>query len=255
MVYQTAEDGIADTIKPRLEPMKPNFDNIYVFDESEKSLDLSDERVEKIMQSLHPRLMVFDPLQAYLGTDVDMHRANEVRPVMGRIERLAEKYNCAVVFIMHHSKATQNSALHRALGSMDIPAVARSMLILANDPDGGKLICHEKSSLAPRGKTIRFDVAPHLGGVTFAGFSDLRADDVLNLRPEGKKKGSPKRDELCDKILEMFGDEEEIEVPGYAELCERFECKLTTLRRAVKELDITVSSKGFGKDKVTIWNL
>ena len=255
VVYQTAEDGIADTIKPRLEPMKPNFDNIYVFDESEKSLDLSDERVEKIMQSLHPRLMVFDPLQAYLGTDVDMHRANEVRPVMGRIERLAEKYNCAVVFIMHHSKATQNSALHRALGSMDIPAVARSMLILANDPDGGKLICHEKSSLAPRGKTIRFDVAPHLGGVTFAGFSDLRADDVLNLRPEGKKKGSPKRDELCDKILEMFGDEEEIEVPKRDELCDQLDCSVSTLRRVKSELGISTVKKGFGDETKYYWQL
>ena len=206
-------------------------------------------------QSLHPRLMVFDPLQAYLGTDVDMHRANEVRPVMGRIERLAEKYNCAVVFIMHHSKATQNSALHRALGSMDIPAVARSMLILANDPDGGKLICHEKSSLAPRGKTIRFDVAPHLGGVTFAGFSDLRADDVLNLRPEGKKKGSPKRDELCDKILEMFGDEEEIEVESIEALCDKFGCSRTSLFRAKKELEIESVSSGYGKDKKSAWRL
>ena len=156
---------------------------------------------------------------------------------------------------MHHSKATQNSALHRALGSMDIPAVARSMLILANDPDGGKLICHEKSSLAPRGKTIRFDVAPHLGGVTFAGFSDLRADDVLNLRPEGKKKGSPKRDELCDKILEMFGDEEEIEVPKRDELCDQLDCSVSTLRRALIDLGISISVKGFGKEKVAVWTL
>lgn len=255
VVYQTAEDGIADTIKPRLEPMKPRFENIFVFDESKKSLSLSDENIERIMQELHPRLMVFDPLQAYLGADVDMHRANEVRPVLGHIGHLAEKYNCAVIFIMHHSKATQNAALHRALGSMDIPAVARSMLILAKNPEGGKLMCHEKSSLAKHGQSICFDIAPHSGGIIFSGFSELKADDVLNLRPEPKKKPAPKRDELCEKILEMFGEEKEIEVPTRQELCERLGCSGATLKRAKAELGIKTIRKGYSDKAVHYWRL
>ena len=107
-IYQTAEDGIADTIKPRLEPMKPNFNNIVVIDETQEPLSLSNyEEIEQAMKDLKPALMIFDPLQAYLGAEVDMHRANEVRPVLSHIGHLAEKYKCAVIFIMHNSKMVQ----------------------------------------------------------------------------------------------------------------------------------------------------
>ena len=248
-VYLTA------TIKPRLEPMKPIFDNIYSYDESEKSLSLSDSKIEEIMQKLHPKLIVFDPLQAYIGADVDMHRANEVRPVLGRIGRLADKYSCAVIFIMHNSKATQNAALQRALGSMDIPAIARSMLILANDPEGGRLLCHEKSSLAARGQSICFDVDPSKGGIVFSGYSDLRADDVLTAHATSRNKSSKKRDELCDDLLELFGDEDRLRVDSIEKLCEQLGCSRNTLYRARDELQIKSVVKGFGKDRTAWWLL
>ena len=54
VIYQCSEDSPSDTIKPRLECMQPDFDNIYIFDESEKGLSLSDDtRIEKIMKDLH----------------------------------------------------------------------------------------------------------------------------------------------------------------------------------------------------------
>ena len=256
-VYQTAEDGIADTIKPRLEPMRPNFDNIYVFNEEKESLSLSSEHVEEIMQDLHPKLLIFDPLQAYLGADVDMHRANEVRPVLGRIGHLAEKYGCAVVFIMHNSKSSQNKALYRSLGSIDIPAVARSMLLLCNDPDnpGGKIMCHEKSSLAAHGKGVLFEIAPQGGGIVFSGFSDKTADDLLNLRTVSRTKPSAKLSAVCDDILDMFGESDRLEFSSIKELCDHLECSQGTLYRARDELQIESSTTGFGKDKKNVWTL
>ncbi|MBR1724157.1 MAG: AAA family ATPase [Ruminococcus sp.] len=125
-VFQSAEDGFADTIKPRLTPMLPDFSHILNIDETINPLTLLDERIGKIMYECQPALMVFDPLQAYLGAEVDMHRANAVRPILAHVSRLAEMYNTAVVFIMHNSKMQGNKALYRALGSIDIAAVARS---------------------------------------------------------------------------------------------------------------------------------
>lgn len=254
VVYQTAEDGIADTIKPRLEPMRPNFENIYIYNEESESLSLSSDRVEKIMQDLHPALMIFDPLQAYLGADVDMHRANEVRPVLGRIGHLAEKYNCAVVFIMHNSKMSQNSALHRALGSIDIPAVARSMLILGKDPENSsrKIICHEKSSLAPNGKSIEFEIDVSKGGVLFCGYSDLKADDILNMRSGVRNKASEKKDNVIDKLLELFGEKDYIKL-NVSELCKELDCSQGTLYNARKELQLQYYSEGFGANKTSYW--
>ena len=255
VVYQTAEDGISDTIKPRLEPMRPNFENIYIFNEEREALSLSSERIEEIMRDLSPSLMIFDPLQAYLGAAVDMHRANEVRPVLGRIAHLAEKYRCAVLFIMHNSKSSQPTALHRALGSVDIPAVARSMIMLGDDPEspGCKLMCHEKSSLAAHGKSIRFAIEPHLGGITFSGYSDLKASDMLSPHCDTRKKASPKRDALCDAILELFGEEDSIEVESIDDLCDRLGCSQATLYRAKRELGIKSTRKGYSKEHASIW--
>ena len=258
VVYQTAEDGIADTLKPRLEPMNPNFENIYIFNEEKESLSLSDENIERIMNDLHPKLLIFDPLQAYLGADVDMHRANEVRPVLGRIGHLAEKYKCAIIFIMHNSKTSQNSALYRALGSIDIPAVARSMLILGKDPDNpnkGKIMCHEKSSLAPRGRSILFEIDPNKGGIVFGGFSDLKADDILNVCSGARDKPSAKKNAVADDLLEMFDGEEYITLSSIKELCQELECSRGTLYNARDELQLQSFSVGFGKNKTTYWLL
>ena len=64
-----------------------------------------------------------------------------------------------------------------------------------------------------------------------------------------------KKDELCDKILEMFGEENEIEIKDMNEICERFECSTSTLYRARKELDIKHKYKGFGNERVVVWSL
>lgn len=257
-VYQTAEDGIADTIKPRLECMQPNFANIFVYNESEKGLSLTDDStIEQIMKDLNPLLMIFDPLQAYLGAQIDMNRANQVRPVLGRIGALAEKYNCAIIFIMHHSKASQNAALYRALGSMDIPAVARSMLILGKDPDPlkprGVIMCHEKSSLGEHGKSIKFEIDPQLGGVVFGDYSDLKANDILNIPKATRNKPSKKRDALIDDILDLFDGKNYIKIPKLKDLCEQLDCSQNTLYRARDELGIQSIFKGYGEDKVTYW--
>ena len=255
VVYQTAEDGIADTIKPRLESMRPDFRRIFIMDETDKTLSLTDKRIESIFADIKPKLIIFDPLQAYLGSKIDMNRANEVRPVLQRLHLLAEKYNTAVILIMHHSKTTQNSALHRALGSMDIPAVARSMLILGRDPKNpfGRILCHEKSSLAQRGKSICFEVNPMQGGIKFNGFTDLTADDILNQVHSERNRQSVKAEEVADKILDWFGDDEYKEVESIKSLCEEFGCSAKTLYKVRNELGIKSQTKGYGEEKSTVW--
>ncbi|MBQ2152333.1 MAG: AAA family ATPase, partial [Clostridia bacterium] len=260
VVYQTAEDGIADTLKPRLEPMNPNFDNIVVYDESNESLSFSEsyQKIEDIMQDLHPKLMIFDPLQAYLGADVDMHRANEVRPVMRKIGDLAEKYKCAVLLIMHNNKNTSAQALYRALGSIDITAIVRSQLIMAKDPNsesGGIILCHEKSSLARHGQSILFEIDPERHGIVWNGFSNLTADDVLTVRKGTKTRSSEKKDTVTEHLLEMFGNDIFIAFQNINELCAEMHCSKNTLYRARDELNLQSCSIGFGNGKRAFWLL
>lgn len=192
VIYQTAEDGIADTIVPRLQGMipSPNLQNISTIDDREKGLTFLDERIESALKITKPKLFVLDPLQAYLGAKVDMHRANEVRPVMAHIAGLAEKYNCAFVMIMHMNKnALGEQAMYRGLGSIDIPAVARSMLFLGRNPQNKeeRVLCHIKSSLAAPGPSLTFNISPEFGGVVFTGTTNLDYKAITSPQPTRNK--------------------------------------------------------------------
>ena len=90
VLYQTAEDGLGDTIKPRLTAAGADCSRVIVIDDREKALTMMDERLETAIKETAARLVVLDPIQGYLGADVDMNRANEIRPVMKRIGTLAE---------------------------------------------------------------------------------------------------------------------------------------------------------------------
>lgn len=101
VIYQTAEDGLGDTIKPRLLAAGADCSKVLVIDDSEQPLTMLDERLEQAIQQTDARLVVLDPIQSFLGAEVDMHRANEIRPLMKRVSVLAEKYHCAIVLIGH----------------------------------------------------------------------------------------------------------------------------------------------------------
>ncbi|MDY5460217.1 MAG: AAA family ATPase, partial [Agathobacter sp.] len=106
VIYQTAEDGLADTVKPRLEAAGADCSKVLVIDESEQGLSMSDLRIEEAIKQTGAKLVILDPIQAYLGSGVDMHRANEIRLVMKHLGDIAEKYNCAIILIGHMNKAS-----------------------------------------------------------------------------------------------------------------------------------------------------
>lgn len=131
VIYQTAEDGLADTVKPRLELAGADCERIIVIDESDKSLSMVDERLEEAIVRTGARLLILDPIQAYLGGGMDMNRANEARDMTKKLGALAEKTKCAIILIGHMNKASGNKAAYRGMGSIDFFAVARSVLRLA----------------------------------------------------------------------------------------------------------------------------
>lgn len=119
VIYQTAEDGLADTVKPRLELAGADCERIIVVDESDKSLSMVDERLEEAIVRTGARLLILDPIQAYLGGGMDMNRANEARDMTKKLGALAEKTKCAIILIGHMNKASGNKAAYRGMGSID----------------------------------------------------------------------------------------------------------------------------------------
>ena len=131
VIYQTAEDGLGDTVKPRLIEAGADLDRVLVIDDSEVQLTLSDERIEKAIIENNARLVIIDPIQAYLGADVDMNRANEVRPIFMRLGQVAQRTGCAILLIGHLNKAAGMQSLQRGLGSIDIAAAGRVVGVLS----------------------------------------------------------------------------------------------------------------------------
>jgi len=122
VIYQTAEDGLRDTIKPRLEASGADCSRVFAIDDGDRRLTLLDERVEAAIRETNARLIVLDPLQAFVGGKMDMNRANKVRPLMKSLGDMARRTGCAVLLVSHINKARGTKAGYRGLGPIDITA-------------------------------------------------------------------------------------------------------------------------------------
>ena len=166
ILYQCSEDGAADTIRPRLEECGANCENIAFIDEEvHDGLTLDDERIRQVIMDFHPKLVVLDPVQAYIGNDADLHTAARSRRLMRRLNMWASAYNCAIVLIGHLNKKEGSRDLYRGLGSIDVVAAARSVLYVERDKtDEDIRIMHQiKNSLAGHGADISFEIRQGTG--------------------------------------------------------------------------------------------
>ena len=233
VIYQTAEAGLGDTIKPRLLSAGADCSRVMVIDDNDQALTMMDARLEEAIIKTKARLVVLDPIQGFLGAAVDMHRANEIRPLMKRIAVLAEKYHCAIILIGHMNKNSNGKSSYRGLGSIDFQAAARSVLIVGRIKDEPEIrvVCHVKSSLAPEGKSIAFRLDKDTG-FEWIGEYDISADDLLSGENRGQKICSAK--EFLKEVL-ASGSVAQTKV---AEEAESRGIKKKTLWNAKKELEI-----------------
>ena len=251
VIYQTAEDGLGDTVKPRLIEAGADLDRVLVIDDSEVQLTLSDERIEKAIIENNARLVIIDPIQAYLGADVDMNRANEVRPIFMRLGQVAQRTGCAILLIGHLNKAAGMQSLQRGLGSIDIAAAVRSVLFigkLKHDPTM-RILTHEKSSLAPPGVSLAFSLGDE-GGFRWVGEYDITADEMLSgIEPQRETKTQQAKDLICallaggKQVLSEDIDKAALErgIPG------------RTVRDAKRELGDALKSKIVEDRKKVFW--
>ncbi len=181
VIYQAAEDGLGDTIKPRLMEAGADQDRVLNIVEDARSLTLLDERIEAAIMQVGARLMILDPIQGYLGGKIDMNRANEIRSVLKNVAAVAERTGCAIVLVGHLNKAAGASSAYRGLGSIDFRAAARSVLLVGRmkkEPNV-RVIVHDKSSLAPEGKSLAFSLGDENGFRWLDGYNDISADELL----------------------------------------------------------------------------
>jgi predicted ATP-dependent serine protease len=234
VIYQTAEDGLADTVKPRLELAGADCERIVVIDESDKSLSMVDERLEEAIQKTKAKLLILDPIQAYLGGGMDMNRANEARDMTKKLGALAEKYKCAIVLIGHMNKASGNKAAYRGMGSIDFFAVARSVLLVGRVEGEPELraVVQIKNNLAAFGHPKAFALSED--GFRWMGDYEITADEVLGgIAPKANKMEQAKR--MLRELAETTNAVQSSEV---FEMADEQGISKRTIENAKKELGI-----------------
>ena len=244
VIYQTAEDGLGDTVKPRLMEAEADLDRVLVIDESKQELSLSDERIEKAIRQNGARLIILDPIQAYVGEKTDMNKANEIRPIFRRLAEVAERTACAVILIGHLNKAAGGQSAYRGLGSIDFRAAARSVLLIGRvkrEPNI-RVIVHDKSSLAPEGKPMAFCLDPETG-FEWVGEYDITADELLS----GAGGNTATKTEQAETlILDLLADENEMTSEEVMKAAAEVGISERTLKTARRNLETRIEVKRRG---------
>ena len=144
-------------------------------------------------------------MQAFLGADVDMNRANEVRPIFRSLGDIAQATGCAIVLIGHLNKAAGTQSTYRGLGSIDITAAVRSLLFIGKlkDSPTTRVLIHEKSSLAPPGQSLAFSLGDEKG-FEWIGAYDITADELLAGTDTAKTESKTAQAQML--ILELLAD-------------------------------------------------
>ncbi|MEE5994612.1 MAG: AAA family ATPase [Oscillospiraceae bacterium] len=247
VIYQCTEDNAADTIKPRLLTAGAVCEKIaYILDEDEK-LTLDDSRIEDTLVRTGARLIVFDPIQSFLPQDSDMQNIGRMRSLLKKLCTVAEKHRCAVVLIGHMNKGGANNQLYRGLGSIDIAAIARSVLMIVRDRENPELryLFQIKSSLAPEGRPVSFLMNREQGFV-WQEVCDLSIQDVIQ---NELVSDNGKRSQAAVLLMELLTEQDMPSSEVFAEL-EKQGISRRTVQKAKKDAHI----KAYKKNNIWYWS-
>ena len=199
-----AEDGIADTVQPRLSKLGAD---LSLIDAIERPLTLDKEGctlIHNYMVGSKPSLCIIDPLFSFVGNK-DTNKQGDARGIMDKLTRLAKHHNCAIVCIRHLNKGNKDKSIYRGGGSIDFTAAARSVLLVGADPADirQRAIVQIKNNLAPLADPIGFSL--DRGVFAWTGKSDLTAEQILANEREAIEEAGALQDaiEFLKEILAL----------------------------------------------------
>lgn len=180
VIYQSTEDDADDTIVPRFISAGGNTEKLLFTNEKEHYLSFSDERLLEAIRATKAKLIILDPLSAYIGESTSINSANEVRSQFRPLIDIAKEQGCAIVIVHHMNKAMGQKAVNRAVGSVDIVGAARSVLMVARtdkERPNERILVQVKSNLSPTGSAIVFSISEN--GIEWIEETSKTADEVL----------------------------------------------------------------------------
>lgn len=238
IIYQSTEDDKEDSIKPKLELYGADCRNIYFINGKDK-INLDDDEIEKSIIETKAKLLILDPLQAFLG-DNSIVNVTDLRPLFNRISDVAKNTECAIVFIGHMNKSSKSKDLYRSMGSIDIIAAARSVLLLRQTDASSnfRIIEQIKNNITKKGDPI--------------GFEFLKSGKINIIKAFDNSESKPKKkiDLVCQYLIEKTSDKLIRSADIESEI-KNMHISLRTLNEAKKRIGI----KAVRKNNVWYWTL
>ena len=189
VIYQCSEDGKGDTIKPRLEQAGADCNRVAFIKDDNGELTLEDERIKTSINQIGAKMVVLDPIQAFIGHNGNMTNAVKMRETLSKLSKVAEETNCAIVLVGHMTKSSGGKQIYRGLGSIDIAATVRSILMVSRDKEEPwkRYMFPVKSSLAPEGEPIGFELDKEKG-FHWMGKCQINIEELLAVEKSTAKK-------------------------------------------------------------------
>lgn len=268
VLLMTAEDGIEDTVLPRLEVAGGNPDRVRVLsyvetDQGRRPPAFPGDvpEVTDAIRQARARLLIVDVLAAYWDATVNTHRDTEVRRALSRLSDMATAADCAVVCLRHLNKADGKNALYRGGGSIGITGHARAVHLAALDPDDPRherrILAPVKCNLAKLPPPLAYSLASYPGHdmprVIWLGEDTHTAAALLDAPPDPDDRDD--QDEAVEWLLDYLRHAKDRRAP-YAEIlaaARKHSIAERTLKRARRRAGIPYMRTGWQAG--TVWAL
>jgi archaellum biogenesis ATPase FlaH len=267
VVLLSAEDDVADTIRPRLDAASADVARIALLQgvewldgqakQARRSFSLERDLPaleEAVAATPNCRLVVIDPISAYCGT-ADSHKNADIRGLLGPLAELAQRARVATVAVTHLNKGA-DKAMYRAMGSLAFVAAARAAWAVVQDQEdpARRLMLPIKSNLAQKMTGLSYTVVENGGAPCLAWSPEpisLGVDDVLTAEdgPRDRERQDAKRflqELLAAGPVEQKQVKKEASEGGLA---------WRTVRRAKVALEVEAFREGYGKEGCWFWCL
>jgi hypothetical protein len=246
VLYLSVENSPEHVLRPRFDLLRGDARRFHilrgsVMGEGKRArhgcVKLSDiQLLADSIEKSGARLVIVDPIQSYLGAEVDAHRSNETRPVLDGLARLAEEHDACVLLVRHFAKSPTGRAIHRGLGSIDLTGAVRTELH-AGSADEQRAMVHAKSNLGILGQSLGYTIEAD-GSFRWTGKSELTAVDLQEA--ESTREERSEIDEACDYLEQTLASGPR----KVRELEDGTHVHSRTLRRAAQKLGVVRTRDG-----------
>ena len=258
-----AEDGLADTVRPRLDAAGADVYRVYALptvgtagNEHPPSIPDDIPEIEAELRAKDALMLVVDPLMAFLGSDVNSYRDQDVRRALAPLAAMADRLGVAVLVVRHLNKSSGGPAIYRGGGSIGLAGAARVVLAVGADPEdeSRRILAAVKANLTVAPPSLAYRLVEAAGAVRidWLGTSNITAGQLLAV-PVNDKERSALAD-ACDFLRDRLGDEW-VEASVVTKEAAHAGVSAATLKRAKAHLEVASERIGFGSEGRWFWTL